>query len=104
MIRGWLAADQPRDRRDVELVDHARVEQVAEQVRTALGEQVREAEAGQGALELDQVDPVLAEHVDVVVAEERPRLGEVLRAGTGRHPDRTGRRAAQLVGHLDRCG
>ena len=47
VIRGMQPADQPRDHRLVQLVERTLVEQVAQQVGTALAEQVAEAALGQ---------------------------------------------------------
>ena len=79
----------------VQLVDDALGEQVAEQVRPALAEQAREAALDQGALELGEVDAVLAEHQHLVVAQQRAGLVEVLGRRAGRHQHRAGRGVAQ---------
>ena len=95
-MRGWTPGDHPRHERAVQLVGDALVEQVAQQVRAALAEDVAEPAVDERLLERSQVDAVRAQHQHVVRAEQLAGLLEAGRHADGReqHAARARRRAA----------
>src|SRR6476659_6139027 len=82
---GVLAGDQGRHGGAAQLVGDPLGEQVAQQVRPALGQDAGPAARHEGGAQRGQVDPVATEDQHVLVPEQRARLVAVLGVLAGRH-------------------